>query len=371
MNGPSPHPRKADWFGKARLGLAAMVLVLVPACSGPGDRGIIEAFELVPTQVFRGDADEDALLGRVHCQVPCGSALLSQVQGLVEGPDSLLHVLDRDWSKVVTFSAHGGVERVFELARGEGPGELMQPWHLSLSAGGDLVVLDRSLGRLLFLSPTGHVLDQVSLEPPMVVGVVVDGEGTIWGQIPASPQRESAVLTYSPDGRPKGFRVERTRRDRASGPPADIVGTPNGRILVAHSQPSVWTEVQGDLEFRRGVDAFPDSAEIRVPVPGYPDAFRVRRPVRTVGIGQLSDGRVLVYYLLNDLGPPDTSLHVDVFSEAGAYLGTAALPDSIPDLGRVFWTMRLWHVGPWSDRVFIPGLIGGIEPAIVAFEIQG
>jgi hypothetical protein len=70
------------------------------------------------------------------------------VGGIELGPDEHLYVLDRLYGKVVVFTVSGGLDRVFRLPQGPGPGEFIRVRSMTVAPDGRVIVLDGSNGRV-------------------------------------------------------------------------------------------------------------------------------------------------------------------------------------------------------------------------------
>lgn len=88
--------------------------------------------------------------------------MFSRVRELAFDGDGNLYVLDRGNHRVVVFDRSGAFVREFGR-RGQGPGEFQNPFSLTTTSSGDVVVNDIGNRALVFLSPSGAYLKQVSL----------------------------------------------------------------------------------------------------------------------------------------------------------------------------------------------------------------
>jgi hypothetical protein len=94
------------------------------------------------------------------------------------GPDGALYILDAANRRVVRFGSDGATLGAFGRP-GEGPGELGQPFSLSVDDQGTVVVADRTRSGLLHYSSRGEVLDPIDVQTPFFGAAKVGIVGTL------------------------------------------------------------------------------------------------------------------------------------------------------------------------------------------------
>lgn len=258
--------------------------------------------------------------------------VLGIVTAMSEAPDGSLFVLDRQYHKIVRFSASGEFQGVFAGGFGEGPGEFTRPRGLTLGLQSEVLVTDQALGRLSVLGPDGAFRRSVKLQHPQVLDLVQAPNGLFlraWAYTKRSPQ----VLRIDPQ---TGVVIEElllaSDRDAhfgSFGESGALGVDPTGDVLYAHPSPGIWTVLTGPHAGVGGLELFPDAQGRVLPRPNGGEARA--SPVGARGIARWEDSTVVILYFLRE-GTADRteelsehSFFLAVFSPTGEYEGSVAL----------------------------------------------
>ncbi|RMH13392.1 MAG: hypothetical protein D6701_12375, partial [Gemmatimonadetes bacterium] len=256
-----------------------------------------------------------------------GGAVLGQIAAVVDDPEGRVYVLDAAFKKIAVFQPSGALDRVLLGGHGKGPGEFQFPTSLARRDDGTLAVFDFGLGRLTLFSPDGTVLstrrvprsrDIAFLGADRVIGTRRPGRDRAAWVAPLADLRPEAVRDTI------GLRPI-DRRHSPFGPVHRMGATFDGRPLIASHRPGFWLNPRMRGEHWVGFDLLRGAEPRR-----YDDTDWT--PGATVGVGQLSDGRIVLAYVTRDLSgdraPEQQTNVIDILDPSGRLLARAQLPQA-------------------------------------------
>lgn len=302
---------------KSSQAIILLVLVAFTGCDRSSVRPELPEpsirFALEPVETYGSPALDSVSKGE-----------LGRINAVAVAPDSTLFVLDSDFKRISVFNASGEFRGTIQGGFGEGPGEFSLPIFLDLSDEGDLLVYDYRLGRVSRFETTGAFLSSfiVTERAKEFRGIGSD----VW--FTHLPARDSLLWISDYSGKTKRHLIPVTE--------ADLNYLPNGiapmlarsfggsKVLVAATRPGIWYEVSPETGaiVSRGQAMYPDFHYIIENSVAY-------NPGEILGIGQLSDGRIVTPRSAFDLSISPVELlgmYLDVFEPEGAYLGSAKIP---------------------------------------------
>ena len=237
-----------------------------------------------------------------------GSGVLGGVTDVVEGIDQELFVLDQRGEKIAVFRSNGDVARTIPLPSGEGPGEYRIARDLTMAPGGNLAVLDNSLSRVVVLTPTGTLVDMVSLRVggPLQLAFA---QGKLWTSHSTLPGEDRPTLrSWSLDPLIAVDAISLSGIDRDFGGSGDLQVGPDGSLFRNLRIPGVWLKIGAGGARRMGVQLIED-LEPPVVTRNSASSIRIEQPrAWSDGIGVAPDGTVLQSYIELPSHPRQKSL---------------------------------------------------------------
>lgn len=109
--------------------------------------------------------------------------MFSFVQDISVDDEERIYVLDRRESHIQVFDGSGKHIRTIGR-KGQGPGEIQNPFNIHISPQKQIIVNDAGSRRLLFFAKDGKFIKQLSLaKMPLFQYPEIDSEGTIYGSL--------------------------------------------------------------------------------------------------------------------------------------------------------------------------------------------
>ncbi|MEQ9569373.1 MAG: 6-bladed beta-propeller [Longimicrobiales bacterium] len=304
---------------------------------------------------------DDSLLELDSIAVRASAAVIGRPLNVIES-DSSVYVLDGDYQKIVEFDLHGGFRRVVMGGYGEGPGEFVRPKSMDVGEDGTFVVMDDNANRITLFTPAGDYKSSFLHDVPNDIELVAsDGRIFVLRRLPdragVAPvvvlDRSGAVIDSMAVG------TDQDGELAMFGEPGALGKTRDGAPIFGKPGPAAfWIMGEGAP---RGPEFFPEAHGFIREMRGY----QVRMsPVGTRGIGQLPDGRIVVFYQEYDPDAEVFDYYIDVLSIGGEYLGSAAIPSDY-SLGR----MSPSRYGPQLYFTFHNRTTGGVRMTLQ--EVSG
>src|SRR5436190_2096955 len=147
----------------------------------------------------RGSIERYDLAGRFEREIISNPPLLASARGMALGPDGTLYVANPRSNSVVLLSPSGHILRQVTSPLGAGPDQLNQPSDVAVSPNDTVYVLDNMNNRIKALTATGAFIAQWSAPPSDTLHSVhvLPLRG---GRILASDPFTGALLLYGPGG---------------------------------------------------------------------------------------------------------------------------------------------------------------------------
>jgi 6-bladed beta-propeller protein len=250
-----------------------------------------------------------------------GGGALAQIAKAVDLEDGTVVVLDQGFKKISIFGADGTFQRNILGGLGEGPGEFVFPTSLAVGPTRDIAVFDYRLNRLTLFSFSGEVIRTFLVPRTKEIALTA---GTVLGTYMPDPNWVAWTHIIGGNETRPVMRVDDAHAQfYPRGSIARVASAGTDRILVAHHRPGLWTYWPGDGEWR-GHELLAGYESMT-----YPDGM-VRTPGYSIGVGQLSGGRVAIAYvqrdLPNDENEPIVVNHfIEVFGPDGRSTGRVIL----------------------------------------------
>ena len=294
------------------------------------------SFEVIQTYGVL-EQTEDSLSQPAHVREAAG-AVLGQVRGVVQTPDSSVYVLDRGWRKIVAFRPDGSLKDVFLGGQGEGPGEFQNPVHMALTPNGELAVLDYRLLRISYFNPVTGFTRIARTEVSNALRLFPIGD-RIWLTTNTLEPGETGprAIAVNEDGQRMADGPEPVAAEIPFGGVVLLGISPDSMLLLPHNRPGLWEVFDGQTvqTQTRGHELLP---ELQPPVV-IRDGLNItinspmlgKTAVRPIGISSFRSGHVVFWYWTMDYDDdeeplPDTRATIaEVFTADGQYLSRANL----------------------------------------------
>jgi hypothetical protein len=296
-----------------------------------------------------------------------GGAVLGSIRGMVQGPDSTLYVLERDWSKIVAFRPDGSLKSVLLGGAGEGPGEFRLPIDIALTPDGRLAVLDYELQRVSLFDPAeGYISSfRVGVPGPLRLAATTD---RIWISRSVGAGGSGArAVAFDYAGRELEAGPPLAEEDRPYGSTANLIALEDGVLMLPSARPGIWEVMRNGSVERRGIELVPGLKPPKVWREGMMTNVGMAEAVTFV-TAPLEGRHVLVWYITgendaNERWKIDTiRQQAAVLSLEGELLGNATLPPGLEPAGSAYF-----HVSPLTGHLFIS--VSDPYPAVVELRL--
>lgn len=262
---------------------------------------------------------------------------LSSINGLLEGPDGNVWVLDGMNRKIVVFTPTGALGRVIG-GNGEGPGEFRRPAQLSADERGTVYVWDRGLSRLTPFDRNGAAGAHTTVLGTGFINLAMAGGRAWFIRAQVSPRHAVVVVDLKSGAVVDSF--ARISADEVEiggfGSPGSLARRPDGKVIFAGPRPVQFRVLDGPNAPQIGFNRYP-AAEGKTLARGTRVA-----PVSMRGTAVARDGRIAMLYTFNP-APQDSASVVEYWMEILAPDGRSVARqrfDGVDGVNAIAWTAK-------------------------------
>lgn len=315
----------------------AVVLVPLLTACGEQDTATItgqHTLSLPPLEFVAAYGSTDSVVGGEALEQEwrrVGGSMLAWASAVVEGQDSLVYVLDWEFMKIAVFRRDGSLHRIILGGEGRGPGEFIRPRSLALTAAGELLVLDEGQGRITRFDRSGNVLATIAVPLGRAIQIMAFGDRVFLRRRYFAG--EFAVVEIDEAGMPRDSLVWVTVREAAIADMGEggVLGLDGEDLLYAFPSPGEWMDVHDTAQARAGAELFPNQEGVTYDITGSTVTVL---PAAVRGVGRLSDGRLAVYYVVQEFNETRTAAtglryFLALYDAKGDYLGSTAVPGTM------------------------------------------